>query len=128
MSRRRRILLLGLALVLLLVVGVGAALLWPLPSEAEKALARVHEGMTFRQAREMLLDETVSTGKVRFGGETWCGFEFPDGSYFSATLRPGRNEEWLLVLPPAEVTPPRPVHPLTRLRRTLAHAFPFLGE
>jgi hypothetical protein len=145
MKRRRRILLLGLALALLLAGGIGAVLLWPLPSEAERTAARIEVGTLWDQELELLARPgqryladsdyreraMLATGSPRrrpavdltaidSGTRRW---RYVDGS----TLNVTRDLEGCCVTS-VFTTPPPPVHPLTRLRRTLARALPFLGE
>jgi hypothetical protein len=140
MNRLRRTLLLGLAAVLLLAFGLGASLLWPTPSEAERMASQLRVGMTMGQVgrvNEYLggSDPLILTsGRVVAPGEFTSRIVFDD---------PGRSERGIVFNdgssiiitlsengPVASIrtTPPEPVSPLTRLRRTLARALPFLGE
>jgi hypothetical protein len=113
----------GIALVQLLVIGVGAALLWP--NEAEAAAARIRKGMTLSEAEEALGRHGGGLG----GSMRAQGYQYPfeDGSCLTLSLvRSGLWEPWDVGAFWTE--PPTPVHPLTRLRRTLARVIPALGE
>jgi hypothetical protein len=120
MIRRRRTLLLGLALVALLAGGIGAALLWPMSSEAEQMAALIHEGMTQQQVEKIV---GPHEGRAWFSEGWGCvpdgrEWRFQDGSALQIGFCPNITS--------INVAPPDP--PLPRLRRTLARAFPFLGE
>jgi hypothetical protein len=133
MSRRRLILLLGLA-VLLLALGLDTALPRPVPSDAERAAVKVEAGMTLPQAQEAaaakapgLIPHSSMWGPDprEEGPEDYLCF-YGDGSALVITFGPAREGGRRVVA--VAPTPPDPVHPLTRLRRTLARAFPFLGK
>lgn len=123
MRKHRRLLAALLALVLPLALGVGATVLRPTLSEAEIALSQTHEGMWQTQ-----VEEVVGLTPYCFWGErgtpNWTTkWRFPDGSGFTLVFEQGG-----VVLPVSEVHPPDAVHPLIRLRRTLARIFPALKE
>jgi hypothetical protein len=119
MSRRRRILLLGVALVALAFVGTVAVVLWPLPpSEAEQKAELIRVGMPRSEVNELLGSSTRWTVANVFNGK--------DGSQLVVVF-PHRLDLGHCVVS-FHTIPPPPVHPLTRLRRTLARALPFLGE
>jgi hypothetical protein len=130
MYRRRRTVLLGLALVLLLAVGVGVgvAVLWPRPSNAERAADMIEVGMTLGQVQEVIGNpgasslERVLAGKRVFTSNSW--FTFSDGSTVVVAYRFDGAIDQSVVVHFVSV-PPRP---LDRLRRTLAHLFPPLGK
>jgi hypothetical protein len=140
MSRRRRTLLLGLALVAMLTAGVGAALLWPTPSDAEQMASQLRVGMTMGQVGQvseylggsdpfiLTSGRAVPPGRsstlITFDdpGRSTRGVVFLDGSSITIAIDGGG------LIGHIKTTPPAPIHPLTRLRRTLARAFPFLGE
>jgi hypothetical protein len=122
--KRQRILLLGLAFALLLAVGVGVTAWWPAPSEAESAAARVEAGETWR--RVATRENRTALFPVEFGkpdGKKRVELAYADGSCLTLTCD-GRDGTVISI----HTTPPDPVHPLNRLRRTLARAFPFLKE
>jgi hypothetical protein len=137
MKRRRRILilLLGLAaLLFLLAGGVGAALLWPVPSDAERAAVKVEAGMTLPQAHVSaaanapgLIPHSSMWGPDprEDGPEDYLCF-YGDGSALVITFGPaGEGGRHVVSVAPS---PPPSVHPLTCLRRTLARVLPFLRE
>jgi hypothetical protein len=139
MNRRRRTLLLGLA-VLLLTLGVGAALPWPTPSEAERVASQLRLGMTMGQVGQVseylggsdpliltsgrAVPPGRSTISITFDdpGRGTRGIVFLDGSSITIAIDEGG------LIGHINTTPPAPVPPLTRLRRTLARALPFRGE
>jgi hypothetical protein len=131
--KRRYTLLLSLALVALLAAGTGVALLWPTPSEAERMAERIEVGMTFRQVAKVVPPPPQGRWSANFLGDPFeIGWDQDDGSTLFiefATPEEGElmNGKFARVAA-VRTTPPPPVHPLTRLRRTLARAFPFLGE
>jgi hypothetical protein len=125
--RRRIYPVTGPLLIALLVAGLAVAILWPMPSEAEQEAAKLEVGTMLKEMEWFhppCTNYAVMAGGVRF--------EFADGS----TLTLGLGAEGLGVERPRcvvfvrsiRVTPPAPVDPLTRLRRTLARVFPFLAE
>ncbi len=134
----------GIALVQLLVAGVEVALLWPTPSEAEVSATAIHPGMTIKQVRVLIDDPNgIHDYGLGRGKLTYC---FPDGSelhVFGAALGSRDFRDRIVISFGAALasrdfldgivistafSPPDPVPPLTRLRRTLARAFPFLAE
>jgi hypothetical protein len=136
MTRRRLLLVLGLALVLLLALGVEVAVLWP--NEAELKAAAIQAGMPYAQARAMLgpftLEETSGFYQKREDGvlippDGHYLWVFSDGSRLTLRIEHDVSANPTVVRRVETITPPtRPVHSLTRLRRTLARALPFLGE
>jgi hypothetical protein len=133
----------GIAVVQLLVIGADVAVLWPTPCEADKAIVRIHEGMSFRSAKETVNALFFSIYWAKLGGDRrgWvCEFTFLDGSHFVAGLRAPSDFQGIvddfyadrvfLVLPFLEIRPPTPARgsPVATLRRTLARVFPALEE
>jgi hypothetical protein len=114
----------GIALAQLLAIGVDVAL-WPTITEAEQVASRLWLGMTADQATQVV-DEWYSQQAVSFRPDRWS--KFSDGSslalYLSQEALTGGDAYVVNI----RAIPPPSVHPLTRLRRTLARAFPFLGE
>jgi hypothetical protein len=111
----------GIALVQALIIGVDMALLWP--SEAERAASRIRVGMTQDQVLAQLEGRgSVSEGQLLLRPLPWI-WQFGDGSSLVVLIP---ISEGRLVVATIHTTPP--VHPLARLRHTLARAFPFLGE
>jgi hypothetical protein len=135
MIRQRRTLLLGLAALLLLALGIRSAIVWQEPiSEAEKAASRIEVGMTADQALQ--LAEPSFTGVNGGTPSLWEPDEsgrppLVRGTYFWV-YRDGSVLTTAIDQPGGIVTSVQtrqnPINPLTRLRRTLAHAFPFLTE
>jgi hypothetical protein len=112
----------GIALVLLLGAGAGAALFWSVPSKAEQLAARLRVGMTGLEVNEVLLDQQYYLEADPFA----LRYDQDDGSELYVEW--DVQDAW-----PSKVTAIRPTPlptdpPLTRLRRTLARAFPFLAE
>jgi hypothetical protein len=115
----------GIALVIVFATGVGQSLLWPMQSEAEQKAALIHEEMTWDQVLELL-------------GPRWSrrdppadefGWKQCDKSFLKVAFGPSEERVRCVVSVSAE--PPlryHRIHLLTRLRRTLARAFPFLAE
>jgi hypothetical protein len=128
MNRRRRtVLLLGLALVpLLLFGGVVIALLWLMPSEAERRAAMVEAGMTWLQTQEVALPNSIGpytpTTDGRLDGDYY--WTYADGSILIVTFGQADDRYASSV----RTSPPPPADTMTRLRRTLARLLPFLGE
>jgi hypothetical protein len=119
MKRRSwKVWLAGIALAQLLFIGVDVAL-WPMPSEAERAATRLHEGMAREQVLEVVSEDHPGHGRPC--GEQW---HFDDESILFVYYD-GVSDNRVIVI---HVATPHPVPPLTRLRRTLARAFPFLKE
>ena len=117
----------GISLAQLLVIDVDVAVL--IPSEAERAAAKIEVGMTWEQATQLLpalsttLGERVSIVAYRVPVPLSGPFFefFDDGSVLTVTLDvSGACVE--------TIQPTRATHPLTRLRRTLARVFPALAE
>ena len=70
MDRRRwKLWVAGIALMQLLVIGVDAALLWPMPSEAEVVADRLRVGMIEGQARSLLDEGSSHTSVEGLGGK-----------------------------------------------------------
>jgi hypothetical protein len=116
----------GIALAQVLVLGVDMALLWP--CEAEMAAVRLEVGTPMEQtmkvvhAREgpysrMIFSEPGEA--VIIGPAHWI---FDDSSNLFVTFD---SENRVVSVHPE---PPSPIHPLTRLRRTLGRILPFLAE
>ena len=115
----------GIALVIVFAAGVGQSLLWPMQSEAEQKAALIHEEMTWDQVLELL-------------GPPWSRRDPPadefgwyqgDKSFLKVAFGP--SEEGVRCVVSISADPPllyHRIHPLTRLRRTLARVFPFLAE
>jgi hypothetical protein len=88
-----RVWLPAIVLVQVLVIGLDVSLLWPEPSQAEEALDRLHDGMTFQAAANAIGGPCASSltygsydGEGPYGWH--CAFGFPDGSVLAARLRP----------------------------------------
>jgi hypothetical protein len=126
MQGRWKLWVAGIALGQLLVIGVDVAILWPEPCEAEQFAARLRVGMTESE----VLDTAGDLG-MSWGGTLRVQMHhrlFDDGSSLTVAMCwSGRRGEDRRV-GNFEVIPPTLVHPLTRLRRTLARSFPLLGE
>jgi hypothetical protein len=116
----------GIALAQLLVIGVDVALLWP--SEAEWVAARIDAGMRRDQVWEVVNPSPSAwqPPSTFFDESPWV-LNYADGSILTIEFTPP-VEGWHARVALVSSTPPPPVHPLTRLCRTLARAFPFLGE
>jgi hypothetical protein len=120
MDRRRwKLWVVGIALAQLLIIGVEVAQ-WPTPDEAEMLAAKIAVGATREQVAKALRLSEVPTVKTRATEVTIHYFD--DGS--ECEIRFDSNSLVYAV----RIAPSPPVPPLTRLRRTLARAFPFLGE
>ncbi len=121
--RRWKLWVAGIALAQLLVIGVDVALLWPAPSEAERAAAMIKMGMPMRDFEQARARFPKSVGG---GGNLLTDWKlFPDGS--SIFVRFSRDVGgWPVEL--IDTTPAAPVHPLTWLRRKLARILPALAE
>jgi hypothetical protein len=129
----------GIALVQLLIIGVDLALLWR--NQAEVAGARLSVGMKYLEARETLwlaggylpkrlLRRKDEWKKRQSGVQEW---KFSDGS----AMRVAYETDWSVddsmtgvstTVTSVFAIPPPSVHPLTRLRRTLARIFPALDD
>jgi hypothetical protein len=85
MDRRRHTLLLGLVMVPLLAVEIESALLWPMPSGAEQASARVEVGTPLCPAHVAAI-----TGPEAFvtANHEWHSYHDRDGSTLTLTLGP----------------------------------------
>ena len=117
----------GIALAQLLVIGADVAL-WPMPSEAEQRAASIDMEMKW-------VDAVMPSATYGRSGSPWphatfmadsdtCFWGFQDGSQLRVTLAHRFDQPITSI----STTPPGPIHPLTRLRRLLARALPFLGE
>jgi hypothetical protein len=131
MIRRRRTLLLGLAL--LLVVGSVVAILWTTPCEADRKAALIRKGMTKRDVFDVMgpqspMDDMLTRIQdpelIRGTELAWLQ---EDRSALHVGFRSSEAGAEPVVVYTWTREPP-PVHPLTRLRRTLARVLPFLGE
>jgi hypothetical protein len=128
MNRRRRTLLLGLALVAGLAGGIVATLLWLAPCDAERFAAKIGAGMRRDEVLKVVNPPpSVWQPSSTFLDESPWVLNYFDGSILSVEFTPPveGGRVWVTSV---RTTPPPPVHPLTRLRRTLARALPFLGE
>jgi hypothetical protein len=122
---RRRILLLGLALALLLASGVLVALLYPMPSEAERTAAKLSVGMPWEQACVLAKSSAVGSGDLTLarrldGAISW---RYEDGSALTID-----SDTMARCVASIETTRPPSVHPLSGLRHTLARIIPALRE
>ena len=115
----------GIALAQLLVVGVEVALLWPDRSEAEEAAAPIQVGMTAEQYQEVHKSIANSRWTEIVGGSSYEAYDymFDDGSRLVVTVQPINGAVTSIRASASKTVPP-----LTRLRRTLARALPFLAE
>jgi hypothetical protein len=118
---------LGLAVLLLLAAGVGVAVMWPTPSEAEEDAASIRVGMTTAQVREVIESFPDTRRRLLATGDNGevIGVNFDDESGLSIDYT-GEGESRRVR--DVEVFAPPPVHPLARLRRTLARILPSQGE
>lgn len=123
MKARWKLWVAGIALVQTLVVGVDVVLLWPIPSQAEQFLARLHDGMSMGAVNEAVKGPaylSYGPGNDSSGPDGFCDITFSDGSVFSAKLRLGEefrtadplahlgvnpDEKLLLVLPATDLLP-----------------------
>jgi hypothetical protein len=121
MKRRRLTTILGLTVVMLLAVGFSAALLWPIPCEAEKKAALIRVGMTRSQARELVSSDSIARVNEQM---PTCGWHYSDGSGLTihCTVPEPHRIERIQIFPPDFRTS------LRRMRRTLAHVLPFLAD
>jgi uncharacterized protein YndB with AHSA1/START domain len=123
---RRWMLLLAVAVFALLANGLAIAARWPTPSEAERKAALLRVGMSWDETFVLMAPRWPMTYLGNEAGtRLYIGWPQSDGSQITVTFVPveegGRRALSIRTTPP-------PVHPLTRLRRTLARAFPFVGE
>jgi hypothetical protein len=126
MRNRWKVWAAGLALVLL-VVGVGVVSMWPTSCEAERKAALVHEGLTYQEVAG-LIGEPNELIEWNHQKSVRCK-TFNDHSGLIVCFRLEKDGNNLVgFLTSARVSPPPPVHPLTRLRRTLARLIPALGD
>jgi hypothetical protein len=125
MTRRHRILLLGLPVVLLLAVGLAVSAVWPVPSKAERKAALIRVRMPLKELNELVFRERCVYPRSLAWNDIHVVRPQDDGSRSDVKLGPF-DEGWPVLS--FQTTPPPPVHPLTRLRRTLAHVFPFVDE
>jgi hypothetical protein len=117
----------GITLAQVLVIGADSILLWPTPSEAEKVAARLEIGMNWVDVIAPFLSSGSGmpwhcTTFIANNSSASCTFQ--DGSQLRVTLAHRFDQPITSI----STTPPGPIHPLTRLRRLLARALPFLGE
>jgi hypothetical protein len=142
-------LLVGLALVLLLALGVGATVLWPEPSEAERVAEHVNPGMERTPVLVLLVGQKKSlrgltlwenwepergwvepfavSGPVRLTSHGRQRYDFKDGSALLVYYDWDRGQEHGHKVTSVRATPAT-AHTLARLRRTLARIFPALKE
>jgi hypothetical protein len=134
--KRRRILLLGLAVLVLLAGGIGAALLWPQPPcDAERMAALIRVGMTPEEVydEQLHFNRSPEFGPLPrpvfviedFGTKEKEAIPQTDGSAVFITWDENGDD---LRVAAVRARLPRPVPALTRLRRTIARALPFIGE
>jgi hypothetical protein len=126
MQGRWKLWVAGIALVQLLVIGAAVALVWP--SEAEWVAAKIEVGMRREQVWAVVNPSPSAwqPPSTFFDESPWV-LNYADGSILLIEFTPrveARPERVAWV----RTTPLPPVHPLTRLRRTLARVFPVLGE
>jgi hypothetical protein len=128
MRKRWKVWATGLALALLLAAGAGAALLWPTPNEAERMAALIRPGMKWGEVEAVLGPPPMKVvgADVVGGPANAFGWSQSDGSMLIFSFGP-HGERFGQVME-IRTRPPAPVPPLTRLRRTLARAFPFLAD
>jgi hypothetical protein len=132
MRKRWKLLAAGLALELLLVVGLAVAVLWPSPpSVAEREAMAIRAGMTPDQVKKAV-DSLPDTGGRTIAVAGAIGepselskWVYNDGSWLSFEYEREGDARRVRGI---HVTRPSRNDPLTRLRRTLALAFPFLGK
>jgi hypothetical protein len=120
----------GMALVLVLALGVGVALLWPIPSEAERKAALICDGMTYNEASTSLGETSFAwestqydqRGVISKASTVFC-YRYPDQSGLRVFVdsNSGLVDDVFI-----DDFPSVPL--LTRLRRTLARIFPALKE
>ncbi len=128
---------LGIVLMQLLVVGLDVVLLWPVPSEAESKAAAIQEGMTFAQVKEMLgpyhMMESYGFVQQRADGspiplDGYYSWGYSDGSGLTLKFQHDEADRPTVVIGIERKPPTSSVDSQTRLRRTLSHIFPALGE
>jgi hypothetical protein len=118
----------GIVLVQLLVIGVDLALLWPTPNDAERVAAKIEVGMTWDRARELMQPRlSVWQSPSTVAKDAPCRWSYEDGSGLIITRDPTCQHVIEIDTTPPTL-PPATVHPLTRLRRTIARVLPFVGE
>jgi hypothetical protein len=127
MKTRWKVWVAGIALAQLLVIGVDVALLWP--SEAKVAAERVRPGMSELEVSSSF-DGRIYRQCVEALGYKAFLYQFADRSCLCVGMNWAEtvDGEHIFRVTSVRNSPPPPVHPLTRLRRTLARALPFLGE
>jgi hypothetical protein len=135
MKRRRKVWDAGLSLFLLLALGVAAALLWPLPSEAEQKAAIIQEGMVSEKVAELLRGGMHVDSNLIPIGDLVYGV---DGPFYEEGWTQNDGSTVFIKFKVVGVdhsrvasvctTPADPIHPMTRLRRSLARFFPALKE
>jgi hypothetical protein len=116
----------GIVVVLLLAGGIVAATLWLTPTGtlAERAAAKVYAGMSCNELKQVVPESWNLSMDIRSHSEFCC---FSDGSTLWVRFDSANNVTSMLIPPSLNPMPP-PVHPLTRLRRTLARVLPVLRE
>jgi hypothetical protein len=117
--------LFGLAALLSLAAVLGVTVLWPAASEADEDAASIRVGMTPDQVQEVVESFPDTRRRLMAAGENGevIGISYDDQSGMSIEYA-GEGESRRVR--DVEVFAPPPVHPLTRLRRTLARVLPFL--
>jgi hypothetical protein len=116
----------GILLVQLLVVGVDVVMLWPTQSYAEQAASQVKSGMTEDDVDKLISSYWVNTSMgrdTRVSDHVQLCHRLGDGSILIVTSDPRSGR-----VVSAHSWNPVKTHPLTRLRRTLAHLIPALKE
>jgi hypothetical protein len=100
----------GIALAQLVVLGVVVAMLWPMPSEAEQAAARLCEGMKWHAIEESLRSKQIISDRT--SARYW--WRHPDGSALLVSWDwDGAGEQILVSF---RATAAAPVPALDRLR------------
>jgi hypothetical protein len=116
----------GIALVLMLLLGVVVSLLWPEPRcEAGRVASQIRIGMMYTDA-VAVMDLNKSNQSIDRGDHKTFAYRcFKDDSTIIVNWDLSGRISWVRAGLPR---PNPPVHPLTRLRRTLARALRFLAE
>jgi hypothetical protein len=119
----------GIALVQALVIGADVAVLWPIPTEAERKAEMIQIGslLSPESAEQLFGPSRWRTGcdgtEVTYSRQIW---RFDDGSQLTIDISNRSNTDYSVQ--DVQSSPARPVPTLTRLRRTLARILPFLAE